>query len=111
VAYDIELASRIRSLLAGEPDISETKMFGGLAFLVRGNMAVSASSQGGLLVRAARERCDELLATGQASPVQMGGRRMTGWLRVPGTSLIAPADLQHWVDIGVTYARTLAPKD
>jgi TfoX/Sxy family transcriptional regulator of competence genes len=105
MAYDEELADRIRALVAGET-VTEKKMFGGLAFLVGGNMAVAASGQGGLLVRVDPAESDALVASSTAEPMVMRGREMAGWLRVD------PADdeLQTWVERGVSYARSLAPK-
>ena len=82
MAYDEDLANRIRELLAGEPDVTEKTMFGGLAFLVGGNMAVAASGQGGLMVRVDPEATDALVAKPHARPFEMRGRAMRGWLRV-----------------------------
>jgi hypothetical protein len=105
MAYDEELASTIRGLLADEPNLTEKTMFGGLAFLVGGNMAVAASGQGGLLVRVDPEEGDELVRTTRAEPMEMRGRTMTGWLRVP-----AGDHTEEWVQRGVAYARALPPK-
>lgn len=105
VAYDEELAERIRGLLAAERGVTEKKMFGGLSFLVNGNMAVAASGQGGLLVRVDPDESDALVASGEASLMDMGGRTMRGWLRVAGDR-----DLDSWVARGVAYARSLPPK-
>ena len=99
MAYDEALAGQIRALV---PDATEKKMFGGLAFLVNGNMAVAASGQGGLLVRVDPDESDELVATTSAELMEMGGRSMKGWLRVP-----AGPDLEQWVSRGVAFARTL----
>jgi hypothetical protein len=107
MAYDEELAGRIRELVAGDPGMTEKKMFGGLAFLVAGNMAVAASGQGGLLVRVDPQESDELVAATSARPMEMRGREMAGWLRVD------PADegeLAQWVERGVSFARSLPPK-
>jgi TfoX/Sxy family transcriptional regulator of competence genes len=106
VAYDEELAGRIRQELASEPAVTEKKMFGGLAFLVHGNMAVAASGQGGLLVRVDPAESDALVASSNARPMEMRGREMAGWLRVD------PADdeLAAWVERGVSFARSLPPK-
>jgi TfoX/Sxy family transcriptional regulator of competence genes len=107
MAYDEELAAQIREVVAGEPALSEKKMFGGLAFLVGGNMAVAASGQGGLLVRVDPAESDALVASSEAEPMVMRGREMAGWLRVD------PADgdeLRTWVERGVTYARSLPAK-
>jgi TfoX/Sxy family transcriptional regulator of competence genes len=110
VAYDEELANRIRELVRGEPGLTEQKMFGGLAFLVRGNMAVAASGQGGVLVRVDPERSDRLLETTNARLMEMGGRKMSGWLRVGSEDVRTKRQLSRWVALGVTYARSLPPK-
>jgi hypothetical protein len=106
VAYDEELAGRIRELVSGESGLTEKKMFGGLAFLVGGNMAVAASGQGGLLVRIDPEESEALVASSDARPMKMRGREMAGWLRVD------PADdeLAALVERGVSFARSLPPK-
>ena len=105
MAYDEALARRIRELVGGGEDVSEQKMFGGLAFLVGGNMAVAASGQGGLLVRVDPAESDELVRTTRAETMVMRGRAMAGWLRVD-----AGDDLAEWVARGVGYAGTLPPK-
>jgi TfoX/Sxy family transcriptional regulator of competence genes len=110
VPYDEELADRIRELLAQEQDVSEQRMFGGLAFLVGGNMAVAASGQGGLMVRVDPSKSDRLIATGVAQPMEMQGRQMKGWLRVGTGGVRTKPQLRKWVDIGVSYARTLPAK-
>lgn len=106
MAYDEELAARIRDHVSGEPGLTEQRMFGGLAFLVNGNMAVAASSQGGLLLRVPPERTEELLAEPHTDSFVMGDREMNGWLRVDPPA----SDLERWVDIGVSHARSLPPK-
>ena len=110
VAYDEELANRIRDLLAGEAGLTEKKMFGGLAFMIGGNMAVAASGQGGLLVRVDPEESDSLVATTTASPMEMRGRQMQGWLRVEADDVREDSELAAWVDRGATYARSLPAK-
>jgi TfoX/Sxy family transcriptional regulator of competence genes len=110
MAYDSALAERIRELLDGEPGISEKKMFGGLAFLAGGHMAIAASGQGGALVRVDPGESDHLVDTTSAEVAVMQGRPMTGWLRVPADSLDDPADLDAWVRRGVGYARSLPAK-
>jgi TfoX/Sxy family transcriptional regulator of competence genes len=107
LAYDEELAGRIRELLAGESGLTEKKMFGGLAFLVGGNMAVAASGQGGLLVRVDPEESDTLLATTNARLMEMRGRTMRGWLRVDSDDVRSKPELAKWVELGSTYARSL----
>lgn len=108
--YDERLAERIRDLLAAEPDLTEKKMFGGLAFLLAGHLAVAASSQGGLLVRVDRDEAEALVARGPARPMEMKGRPMTGWLRVDAEHLGRRAQLAKWVDRGVAAARSQPPK-
>ena len=110
MAYDEELAWRIRELLVDEPDVTETKMFGGLAFLVRGNMAVAASRQGGILVRVDPAKSDKVIATTTALPMVMRGREMMGWLRVGGEGIGTKRQLVKWVTMGTTYARALSAK-
>jgi len=110
VAYDEELAGRIRALLGGRDDLTEKKMFGGLAFLLGGNMAVAASGQGGILVRVDPEESDELVASTAAEPMEMRGRHMAGWLRVDTADVAADDELAAWVDRGATYAASLPPK-
>ena len=110
MAYDEALANRIRALLAGEPDLTERSMFGGLAFLVGGNMAVAASGQGGLMVRIEPEETDALLAEPHARPFEMGGREIQGWVRVAVEGVASERELGGWVERGVAYARTLPPK-
>jgi TfoX/Sxy family transcriptional regulator of competence genes len=110
MAYDEEVARRVRELLIGESGITEKKMFGGLAFLVDGNMAVSASGQGGLLVRVDPTKSDKLIATTTARPAEMRGREMHGWLRVDADSARTKRQLAKWVGMGVTYARSLPAK-
>ncbi len=111
MAYDRELADRIRELVAGEHGVTEQQMFGGLAFLVNGNMAVAASGQGGLLVRADPAESDSLVDGPHVTPMVMGGREMRGWLRVDSSALDDDEALQQWVGRGVTFARSLPPKD
>ena len=110
MAYDEELASRIRELLADEPGVVEKKMFGGLAFLIGGNMSVAASGQGGLLVRVDPDETDALLAKPHAEPFEMRGRGMTGWLRVDAEGVKTKRQLEPWVARGVAYARSLPAK-
>ena len=109
MAYDEELAERIRTLLAGQA-VTEKKMFGGLAFLVGGNMAVAASGQGGVLVRVDPAESDRLVATTNARPMEMRGREMRGWLRVDTADVRTKAQLAKWVDRGAAYARSLPAK-
>jgi TfoX/Sxy family transcriptional regulator of competence genes len=110
VAYDEELAERIRELLGGERGVTEQKMFGGLAFLVRGNMAIAASGQGGALVRVDPAESDRLIARTKARPMEMRGRSMRGWLRVDPEDLRTKRQLAKWVELGRTYARSLPAK-
>jgi TfoX/Sxy family transcriptional regulator of competence genes len=110
VAYDEDLADRIRDLVAGEPDLTEKKMFGGLAFLIGGNMAIAASGQGGALVRVDPEESDQLVAKTNAQVMVMRGRSMRGWLRVDTKGLRTKRQLAKWVDLGTAYARSLPAK-
>lgn len=110
MAYDEDLADRIRELLGGEPAVTEQRMFGGLAFLVGGNMAVAASGQGGILVRVDPAQSERLVAAGSAEVAVMGGRTMGGWLRVQPEQLRTKRQLAPWVRRGVDYARTLPAK-
>ena len=110
MAYDEHLADRIRALLGHELGLTEKKMFGGLAFLIGGNMAVAASGQGGHLVRADPGSSDHLLETTGVRLMEMRGRQMQGWLRVDDEAIRAKRQLEKWVRLGVGYARTLPPK-
>lgn len=110
MAYDEVLANRMRELLAGEEGVREQKMFGGLAFLIGGHMAVAASGQGGALVHVDAEQSDHLIATTSAQPMEMRGKEMKGWLRVEPADLRTKRQLAKWVGIGTAYARSLPPK-
>lgn len=110
MAYDEDLAERIRELLGKERKLTEKKMFGGLAFLIGGNMAVAASGQGGLLVRIDPAEGDRLIAKTAAEPMEMRGRTMTGWLRVDADAARTKKALSAWVERGVSYAKSLPVK-
>ena len=110
MAYDQELADRIRRLIASAPDLTEKKMFGGLAFLIAGHMAIAASSQGGAMVRVDPQQSDALVATTTASLVVMRGRPMPGWLQISSDDLLTDDQLTPWVERGTGYARSLPPK-
>ena len=110
MAYDEQLAGRIRALLAAEPGLTEQRMFGGLAFLVGGNMAVGVSGQGGILVRVDPAESESLAAETKAYPMEMRGRSMGGWLRVDAQHVADDAELEPWVARGTAYARSLPPK-
>ena len=110
MAYDEDLANRIRELLAAEEGVVEKKMFGGLAFLIGGHMSVAASGQGGLMARVAPEDTDALLAHEHVRPFEMRGRQMEGWLRVDDAGIATQDQLDPWVRRGVAYARSLPPK-
>jgi TfoX/Sxy family transcriptional regulator of competence genes len=110
VAYDEELADRIRELIGSETGLTEQKMFGGLAFLVGGNMAISASGQGGVLVRVDPADSDKLVASTNARPMEMRGRAMPGWLRVDPEDVRTKRQLAKWVERGTAYARSLPAK-
>jgi TfoX/Sxy family transcriptional regulator of competence genes len=110
MAYDEGLADRIRELVADEPDLTEQKMFGGLAFLIGGNMAIAASGQGGLLVRVEPAESDTLVETTDARLMEMRGREMRGWLRVDAEHVRTKRELARWAKLGTTYARSLPAK-
>jgi TfoX/Sxy family transcriptional regulator of competence genes len=110
MAYDEELAGRLREQLAGEDGLSEKRMFGGLAFLINGNMAVSASGQGGLLLRVDPAQTDQLTRQAGAERFVMRGREMDGWLRVDTDAVKTDAKLRRWIAHGVAYARSLPAK-
>src|SRR3954465_249864 len=109
MAYDEDLANRIRELVADEKG-TEKKMFGGLAFLIGGNMAIAASGQGGLMVRCNPDETEALLKKPHARTFEMRGRSMNGWLRVDDEGVRTMKPLKPWVKVGVTYARSLPPK-
>jgi TfoX/Sxy family transcriptional regulator of competence genes len=110
MAYDHDLADRIRELVAGEQGVAEQRMFGGIAFLVNGNMSVAASGQGDLLVRVNPEATDALVDDEHVRPMVMRGREMRGWLRVDTAAVAASSQLERWVTRGVSYARSLPAK-
>ena len=110
VAYDEKLADRIRAAVEGEPGLSEKRMFGGLAFLIDGKMAVSAGSGGALMLRVDPDQTDELVKSPAVERVEMRGREMNGWLRIDQQGLATEADLERWVSIGIAFTRSLPPK-
>jgi len=110
MAYDQDLANRIRELLSQQRGVTEKEMFGGLAFLVGGNMAIAASGQGGALVRVDPGDADRLVATTPAEAAVMRGRAMQGWLRVASDDLRTRRRLEKWVKLGSAYASSLPPK-
>ncbi len=111
MAYDEDLANRIRDLLDGDPDVSEQRMFGGLAFLAGGRLAVAVSGQGGLMVRVERDETEALLAEPGVRPFEMRGRALDGWLRVDDDGVRTERQLADWVERGLAHARSLPPKD
>ena len=110
MAYDEEIADRIRALVSDEPDVTEKKMFGGLAFLIGGHMAISASNRGGIMVRVDRGHAARLLATTAAEQVEMRGGPVEGWLRVAADDVRTKRQLDAWVQRGAACARSLPPK-
>ncbi|MGH2711744.1 MAG: TfoX/Sxy family protein [Actinomycetota bacterium] len=110
MAYDEDLADRMRELLAGTPGLTEQKMFGGLGFMIGGNMAIGASGQGGALVRVDPTRSDKIVETTKARLMEMRGRQMAGWLRVDSDDLKTKRQLERWVTLGSDYAKSLPPK-
>jgi TfoX/Sxy family transcriptional regulator of competence genes len=110
MAYDEDLANRIRELIAAEAGVTEKRMFGGLAFLIGGNMSVSVSGRGGLMLRCDPAETEELRRKPHAGPFEMRGRVMDGWLRIDSDGLRTKAQLERWVTRGVSYARSLPAK-
>ena len=110
MAYDEDLANRIRELLGGRPGLTEQRMFGGLAFLIGGNMAIAASGQGGIMVRVDPAKSEAIVAKSSARPMVMRGREMAGWLRVDADEVRTKRQLSKWVDIGTTFAASLPAK-
>jgi len=110
MAYDEALAERIRELIASERGVTEQKMFGGLGFMIGGNMAIAASGQGGLLVRVDPDESEAICAKSKAEPAVMQGRPMAGWLRVDVADVKTKPQLAKWVKLGTTYAKSLPPK-
>jgi hypothetical protein len=110
MAYDHELANRIREVVQDESGLTEKAMFGGLAFLIGGNMAASASGQGGMLLRVDPAETDSLVSEPHVRRFEMRGREMNGWLRVDTEAIDTDAELRRWVQHGVAYARSLPPK-
>ena len=111
MAYDEDLANRIREIVAAERGVEEKRMFGGLAFLINGNMSVAASGRGGgLMVRVPRDDTEKLLARDHVEPMVMAGRETRGWLRVSVDGVKTKRQLQSWVSRGVDYAKSLPPK-
>ncbi|MGH3815218.1 MAG: TfoX/Sxy family protein [Pseudonocardiaceae bacterium] len=110
MSYDDDLANRIRRVVQDEPALSESRMFGGLAFLINGNMAVSASSRGGLLLRVDPAQTESLVEHEHVRRFEMRGRAMSGWLHVDVEVLETDDELRHWVNHGLIYTRSLEPK-
>ena len=110
MAYDEDLADRVRELLGAKKGIEEKRMFGGLAFLINGNMSVAVSGRGGLMVRVPPEETDKLLARDHVEPMVMAGRETRGWLRVSAEGVRTKRQLEPWVRRGVDYAKSLPPK-
>jgi hypothetical protein len=110
VAYDIELADRIRELVGAERGVEEKPMFGGLAFLINGNMSVAASGKGGLMVRVPPDETEKLLQREHVEPMVMAGRETRGWLRVSVDGVKTKRQLSAWVGRGLDYAKSLPPK-
>ena len=109
MACDEHLARRIRELLADEPDVVEKRMFGGLAFLVAGHMAVGASGRGGLMLCCDPDDTDALVAEPHAQPFEMRGKALRGWLRVDAGGAATDQELESWVRPAMGYARSLPP--
>ena len=111
MAYDEDLANRIRELIASEDGYTEQKMFGGIGFMIDGHMALGVSGQGGLMIHCSKEETEALLAKPGARPFEMRGREMKGWLRVDAESVSTKRALEPWVMQSVAFARALPPKE
>ena len=110
MAYDEDLAHRIRELLGAQKGVEEKRMCGGLAFLINGNMSVAVSGRGGMMVRVPPDETEKLLAREHVEPMVMAGRETRGWLRVSAGGVKTKRQLQSWVTCGVDYAKSLPPK-
>ena len=110
MSYDVELADRLRELLASEPSVEEKRMFGGVAFLLNGHMAVGAIGKGGLMLRVDPAQTESLLADPRARPFEMRGRPTAGWLRIDLDGSASDDELAQWIQHGLTYVRALPPK-
>lgn len=110
MAYDLALADEIRTVLDGAPEVTERRMFGGLSFMVNGNLAVAVRGSEGILVRVGPEAAEELERTTTAARAVMGARVMAGWLAIGQDGLGTEEDLAEWVRRGVDHARSLPPK-
>ena len=110
MAYDEDLANRVRALLSGESGVDEKRMFGGLAMMLNGNMAVVIRGKGGLMVRVDPATSERLLTEPGTEPMEMRGKSMAGWITVEPAACAKAADLRRWVSRGVTYARSLPAK-
>jgi hypothetical protein len=110
MAYDEELANRIRELTAAERGVEEKRMFGGLAFLIGGHMSVAASGRGGLMVRVPPDETEKLLRREHVEPMVMAGRETRGWVSVSNDGVRTKRQLQSWVSRGVAHAKSLTPK-
>lgn len=110
MAYDEDLADRIRELLGPVRGVAEKRMFGGLAFLINGKLSVAASGGGGLLVRTPPHDAEKLLRRAHVTPMVMGGREMRGWLHVDDAGLRTKQQLTGWVHRSTDYARSLPAK-
>jgi len=114
MAYDADLADQIGSIIPAQitdqDEVIEKRMFGGLAFLVNGHMALAVAGQGGLLLRVDPNEVDALVAEAGVSRAEMGSRTMNGWLRIDPSVIGSHEELTRWVLVGVTQARSLPPK-
>lgn len=110
MAYDEEFAERLRAVLAAEPGLTEQRMFGGLAFLLGGHMAVAAIGQGGMMLRVDPETSSALIEHDGVEPMEMHGRSMAGWLQVEPETVATDEALADWVAHGVRFVRALPPK-
>ena len=110
MAYDEQLADRIRAHVEHEKGLTEKRMFGGLAFLINGRMAVAAGSTGDVMLRVDPKDTERLLQLPNASPVEMRGREMVGWLNLDANLISSEDEMAEWIQRGVSYAKSLPPK-
>lgn len=109
MAYDEQLADEIRTIIGEHPGVSEREMFGGIAFLINGNMAVGVSGRE-LMVRVGKDHHDEAVARPGARTFDMGARPMRGWISVAEQGFATESGLRDWVRQGVGFAESLPAK-
>ncbi len=110
MAYDKALAARIRTTLRDEPGVVEKKMFGGVVFMVGGNMACGVAGGGEIMIRVGPDNYEDALSRPHARPMDFTGRPMRGMVYVAGPGFESDQDLAAWVESGASFARSLPPK-